>query len=134
MSWNFAALRAAPAGTSRARRCAITTAAKGFWLCSRAAQSCPASRTRTTGKGHATPPAPPPIGMRVPHRDVASEHQQAYPPHAVPIKNAVIVDIHALAQVRVGVALNFDVNEQPGFRAIAQEDFDEPVRIAAPQG
>jgi hypothetical protein len=66
-------------------------------------------------------------------RHVLGEHYQGHDIDPIPTKNAVVVDIEALVQGLLRIALHFDVNQQPGFRAIAQEHLDELVGIAAAQ-
>lgn len=65
---------------------------------------------------------------------VSSEEQERHHLHVVAIKNAVVVDIQALRQLGVGIPLNLQVDQQPGFAAVTQEDFDQAVGVAASEG
>src|SRR5437588_2610221 len=133
MSRSFHCLRSAPSRTSRALRWAITTTAKGFGSCS-SSSPIPSdlleAHDRKTERQF-TAPACCLIGCRVMGRHHLRAHRQTNNFDVVAVKNAVVIDEHALTESRVWIALDLNMNQQPGLLPISQEYLDQLVCIPA---
>ena len=65
--------------------------------------------------------------VRLPIRPIVAQHGQAEQCLIIQIINPVVVHEHALREVFVGLSLNFDVDEEPGFPAVLQPDIEQHV-------
>ena len=65
--------------------------------------------------------------VRLPIRPIVAQHGQAEQCLIIQIINPVVVHEHALREVFVGLSLNFDVDEEPGFPAVLQPDLEQHV-------